>query len=278
VDWIETPSDYNRHQEYVDEIIEPLQELEQRGHPRYDVFRDWLKLQEEALQRNDEAYLEIVEQYEDDREEGSRNIDLFTEATGKLWNGLEETGADLLGVVYETLGHDSDAFGQYFTPHNVSRAKTEMVIGTDSFDDVDEPVRIGDPACGSGRLLLLAAQTLPEDVDAFFYGQDKDPVCAKMTALNLTYYNMDGLAVHGDSLTMDVYNVWETRGSPMGGELRRLPESEWPDFEDMFATADSEDQEDEDVDEVDAGTGENPDLDLEVDELESSELSDFIED
>jgi ribosomal protein L11 methylase PrmA len=46
-----------------------------------------------------------------------------------------------------------------------------------------EPLRILDPACGSGRMLLAAHRV--NGTGHEYYGIDIDPTCAKVTALNL---------------------------------------------------------------------------------------------
>ena len=180
-----------------------------------------------ALQRDDQQYLEIVNKYDNDRDRGEREIDYFTEAFGQLQNGMAQTNADLLGAVYEELAMTSDHFGQYFTPENVSKGIAEMAIAADELEPEDGPYTVADPASGTGRLLVHAARQIPDDVDAVFYGQDKDLACAKMTALNLCFFNMDGYAVQGDSLTMDYRRVWQTQGSALGGDIRELEDDEW---------------------------------------------------
>ena len=87
---------------------------------------------------------------------------------------------------------------------------------------------IVDPACGSGRLLVEAAKRQP---DAVYVGVDKDVTCVKMTALNLCLFNVDGYAVHGDSLTQEYHGAWQTTYSPLGGSVRELDEAAVPDFE-----------------------------------------------
>ncbi len=47
----------------VDEIIETLAQIRQRGHSAHTVFRDWINLMLYALQRRDDPYLEIVDDY-----------------------------------------------------------------------------------------------------------------------------------------------------------------------------------------------------------------------
>lgn len=226
---ISHPPEYAEFQDQVDPIIERLEEIERHERSRYDVFTDWVDLMLYSLQGDDEHYLDFVDKYDNDRPEGERAVDLYSQAFGNLQRGLAETNADLLGVVYEELGMDSDAFGQYFTPHNICEAKAEMVNDMD--EDREEPYTIADPASGSGRLLIHASRQIPDGVDAVFYGQDKDATCAKMTALNFTFFNMDGFAVHGDSLKMEKHRVWQTRRSPVGGEIRELEESEYPDVD-----------------------------------------------
>jgi len=219
-----------------------------------------------SLEGDDENYLSVVDNYDNDKPDGQRPADLYAEAFGELQRGLAETDADLLGVVYEELGMDSDAFGQYFTPHNVCDAKAEMVIDVDA--DRDEPYTIADPASGSGRLLLYAARNIPDGMDAVFYGQDKDSTCAKMTALNLCFFNLDGYAVHGDSLTMEKHRVWQTRGTPLGGEIQELAESEFPNI-------DCEAMRAEENEEQTAGNAGN-EVDLvKLEDIENTNLTDF---
>lgn len=220
------PPEYSQYQEQVDPVVEKLEQIERYGHSRYDIFNDWLDLMLYSLQEDDENYLGVVDKYDNDMSDGQRPVDLYAEAFGELQYGIAETEADLLGVVYEELGMDSDQFGQYFTPHNLCRLKADMVIDVD--EDRDDPYTVADPASGSGRLLLHAAKSIPDDVDAVFYGKDKDATCAKMTALNLCMFNLDGYAVHGDSLTLDRYRVWRTRATPFGGEIGELAENEYP--------------------------------------------------
>lgn len=50
----------------VEEILDPLETIEDRGFGRYDVFRDWVDLMLSALQRDDDAYLETLDRYDRD--------------------------------------------------------------------------------------------------------------------------------------------------------------------------------------------------------------------
>jgi len=179
-----------------------------------------------SLEANEDQYLEIVDGYDVERPEGVHAVDLYSQAFGALQQGLSETDADLLGVIYEELGQGSEAFGQHFTPHDVCDTMAEMIVDID--ETRDQPYLIADPTSGSGRLLVHVSKHLPPEKEAIYYGQDKDPSCAKMTALNLCFFNLDGYAEYGNSLTMDQYRVWQTESSIFGGAIRELDQEEFP--------------------------------------------------
>lgn len=208
-------------------VIDPLKQIEQRGHTRFDVFTDWLDLMLYALQGRDDPYLELVGKYSGDRhsERGTRSIDLFSEAFGQLMSTMETANCDILGQVYETLGMNSSAFGQHFTPSSVSTGAAGFLDAADSADR-DGPTTIADPACGSGRLLIQAARRV--DGRVFVYGHDNDDTCAKMAALNGCFFNMDGVWVHGDSLELTAHHAWKTAFSGLGGSITEVDPDEIP--------------------------------------------------
>lgn len=128
--------------------------------------------------------------------------------------GMNETNRELLGVCYETFGTQSEIWGQHFTPHSVCELVAEMLANN---TDPRPPITIADPACGSGRMLVVAAEQ--HDLQTICFGMDKDVLCAEMTALNLCLYNLDGAVMHGDSLTTEQHRAWRTRSTPLGGEV-----------------------------------------------------------
>ncbi|QSG11879.1 Type I restriction-modification system methyltransferase subunit [Halapricum desulfuricans] len=100
-----------------------------------------------------------------------------------------------------------------------------MIIDTD--EQEEDTYTVADPASGSGRLLISVARTIPTEVDTMFYAQDKDLICAKMTALNMYLFGLDGYAVHGDSLKNEKNRVWQIDSTAFFGEIRELDDSEF---------------------------------------------------
>lgn len=98
-------------------------------------------------------------------------------------------GDDILGDAYEYLMRNfatesGKSKGQFYTPAEVSRILAK-VIGIDKVDDYDTSVY--DPACGSGSLLIRAADEAP--IEVAIYGQEKEITTAGLAKMNLVLHN-----------------------------------------------------------------------------------------
>lgn len=126
---------------------------------------------------------------------------------------------DILGPLYmELASHGGrQALGQYFTPWPVAQMMSAMTLGMPSAKDNDELIRTIDPACGSGVMLLSAANFIlchdgPEALRRWsFSGVDLDPYCARMMAVqfiaNCAEHNLhvgELLVLRGNSLMPDM--------------------------------------------------------------------------
>ncbi len=102
---------------------------------------------------------------------------LILEMEESLENG---TGSDVLGTFYEMHLYRKGA-AQYFTPWPICQLMAHCLPCKQ--EENEEPMRVVDPCCGSGRMLL--ANALANGKEHYYYGINIDHTCVKMAAINL---------------------------------------------------------------------------------------------
>jgi type I restriction enzyme M protein len=119
------------------------------------------------------------------------------------FRGSRAEGDDLLGDAYEYLmrhfaTESGKSKGQFYTPAEVSRVLAK-VVGINGQTRQDETVY--DPACGSGSLLLKAADEAPRGMT--IYGQEKDNATWALAQMNMILHGQAGYADirKGDTIT-----------------------------------------------------------------------------
>jgi type I restriction-modification system DNA methylase subunit len=162
---------------------------------RYDlsrVFEDFLTMSMCAVTQNlqtgvsyyEDLYLETIAPYKTDELRHQ-----FPKLFGALVFEMEErlgssSGNDVLGEYYEQNLSKKKGKGQFFTPWHMCKLMAGISVGNDS-KDVTKPLRIIDPCCGSGRMLLASATC--HGKHRHYYGIDIDHTCVKMATLNLFF-------------------------------------------------------------------------------------------
>lgn len=202
-------------------VRKELEAIMNMGYRTYRVFEDWVGLMFYAFQRDDPPYLEIMGQYRNKGPEGQREADHFANATACLMRYMQATNEEALGPLYEEYAADHYR-GQFFTPAAVAQLMARICHTN---PPEQGRFKVLDPACGAGACLVAAAkeQTFEQNNRAIFVGQDIDLNCARMTALNLMFFNLDGIVVWGNHLTLEVREAWQTRRSlAFGGSIRPL--------------------------------------------------------
>lgn len=162
-------------------------------------FSDYLELSICALsnQAKEERYLEIISRYS--KEEASVFAEAFAAMVfemGDMNNGWH----DPLGAYFEefiTRGHN----GQFFTPVPITELMARI-----NLPEKTHGLRILDPACGSGRTLLSAAQQSGQFNK--FYGADVDHNCAMMSAINMCLHGLGGEVAWMNSLSNQYFGGW----------------------------------------------------------------------
>jgi len=185
------------------ELFKDLERLSHRsGVSRNQAFEDWLTAMTCALGRPlmEDEYLAMVERHKEGAKR-NRGIDLMPQMFAKLTNIMEDTRDDILGDLYQGAITYGEA-GQYMTPMPIAQLMARLTG--------DRGVTVYDPCCGSGRMLLAAANENRARLLRVFIGQDVDLRCVKMTTLNLALHNLTGYVIWGNTLAVESKRVYET--------------------------------------------------------------------
>ena len=122
------------------------------------------------------------------------------------------SGDDLLGDAYEYLmrhfaTESGKSKGQFYTPAEVSRIMAKVVgIGPDTRQDQT----IYDPTCGSGSLLLKAADEAPRGITV--YGQEMDNATWSLARMNLILHGQETAEIWSGN-TLAAPHFKNSRGS-----------------------------------------------------------------
>lgn len=172
---------------------------------KYDlsqVFEDFLTMSLCAFSHDprigkshDEAlYMETVARYKTN--ELRHNFPKMLAALILEMEARSPFGNDLLGEYYELNLAKKKGKGQFFTPWPICQLMASCV-SEETNEEREKPLRIIDPSCGSGRMLLAGAKY--NGTQQEYFGIDIDQTCVKMTAINLF---LNGI-FHGEIMCAD---------------------------------------------------------------------------
>ncbi|WP_455822744.1 type I restriction-modification system subunit M [Clostridium butyricum] len=114
-------------------------------------------------------------------------------------------GDDLLGDAYEYLMRNfatesGKSKGQFYTPAEVSRVLSK-VLGLDKM--TEGSITIYDPTCGSGSLLIKAADEAKCNVT--IYGQEMDNATAALAKMNMIMHSKETAEIWQDNTLSSPY-------------------------------------------------------------------------
>ncbi len=119
-------------------------------------------------------------------------------------------GDDIIGDAYEYLmknfaSQSGKSKGQFYTPAEVSRTMAK-VIGISGSTVASQTLY--DPTCGSGSLLIKAADEAPNGIT--IYGQEYDPTTAGLAKMNLVLHNKStGKIANANTLSNPKFKMGE---------------------------------------------------------------------
>ncbi len=218
-------------------LFKLLEETSQRsGVSRAQAFEDFLVMSVCALSggQMEDQYLDTVKKHSNG-EKGKRGCDTIGKMFGTLVAGMEQDTRDdmkdILGDLFQGAITYGEA-GQFLTPMPICQMMARMTIGepaesgerdeleggsqqtksdipndTPALSEDRERKSVCDPCCGSGRMLLAAAE-----INRSFelVGQDVDLRCVRMTALNLAFRNLYGYFIWGNTFRLEQKLVYRT--------------------------------------------------------------------
>lgn len=166
------------------------------GHNQFaDCFNNFLDLALSYFCNNmDERQMQLRKRVEED--ENFKNA--YKEAITAFGDDAEDYHDPLGDIFMSRISHGEK--GQFFTPESISLLMSEIIMG----DKIHDGMSINDPACGTGRTLLMALKHIrSKGYEPELYANDLSMTCAKMTLLNFCINSVDGAVTCGDALRMD---------------------------------------------------------------------------
>jgi type I restriction enzyme M protein len=112
----------------------------------------------------------------------------------------ENSWFDCFGDFYMLTGSQSkqSGTGQFFTPPHI----VDLMVMVQGDDQTGKGIRVSDPACGSGRMLIAFHARFPGN---YVFGEDLDLICCKMACLNLLLHGCEGEVVWRNALDPNDY-------------------------------------------------------------------------
>ncbi|ROR76003.1 N-6 DNA Methylase [Plantibacter flavus] len=167
-------------------------------------------------------HAEILASYSDDE------VARFPQMIAELILEFEKGFGDHLGHLYMSLDLGNESLGQYFTPYSVSSLLAKMTIGEQTTALDNQPfITLHEPSCGSGGMIVAFAEAM-DSVGLNYQRRvhvtavDLDQTAVHMTYVALTLLHMPAVVVHGNTLTLEEFDVWPTPAHVLGSWETKL--------------------------------------------------------
>lgn len=192
--------------------IRPLETISARKGSLQRIFSDFVRLVActlsprhtlagESKSIREQEYLETVAQYD------KREMELFQEAFISFVTEAEEhPHQDILGITYLEWASkgDKQARGEFYTPPCIAEMMARLTFDAPAIIESGKPVRIVEPACGAGTMILAAAKLFAPDHWHLprFTAIDLNPVACDMAFINTTLWSIPAEIVCGNALAL----------------------------------------------------------------------------
>ena len=187
--------------------LKPLETIGARKGRLSTVFADFVRLAAcclsprtpDGLSVREADYLETISRYD------AGEAALFTEAYHTFIEEAERNPhCDILGPLWldSTSKWSKQARGEFYTPPELCRLIARMTFDMEEAIASGRPVRICEPACGAGAMILAAAELFAPDHWHLprFTAIDLNPVACDMTFINTTLWSVPCEVICGNAL------------------------------------------------------------------------------
>lgn len=188
---------------------------------RWRIFSDFVQLAGYAISNlvdrthydeREAAYLNIARRY------NAQEMTIFANMLGQLQMEIVQADKyqDILGHIYEELELYNESNGQFFTPEHICTMMAKMITGNlkEQLSKKDY-LTLGEPCSGSGRMIFAFANEMHQQgfkpgKELFVQAVDIDIICAMMTYIQLSLYDIPAIVAHGNTLAMEINSEWYT--------------------------------------------------------------------
>lgn len=211
------------------DIVNIINSISGSYHPTV-VFNDWVEMMALALSNQAQLNVRIWEEREKRYKElvikHQKHIDAFTEMFAILTECFENGLDDYLGKIYMAIDAGNNRTGQFFTPFHIAEAVAKVALPD---PDDDGYIRLNEPACGAGAMIIAAAKALEEkginyQEKLIVVAQDLSVNSCYMCYVQLSLMGINATVIQGDTLAMQrprheqIYRTldlrwWEQYGS-----------------------------------------------------------------
>lgn len=217
-------------------MAKTIRELSHR-HGTYNVFADFCEMSAIAFSNvvdkrqykdREERYMRIVKKYE--KEEANK----IGYMLGMLTMEMEKEPRDVMGELFHELELHNEHAGQFFTPYNICRMMADMTFDDNAKSIVEKRgyITAHEPACGSGAMVIALADSMY--MSGINYQQalhvtavDIDSRCVHMAYTQFSLMHIPAIVYAGDTLSMEMRDVWYTPAHIIGNWDYKLKKSEF---------------------------------------------------
>ena len=121
-----------------------------------------------------------------------------------LLKDIHQKPGDYLGELYMQIEAGNKNAGQYFTPYDVSKFMAEITLG----ELPDKPFILNEPCCGSGGMVVAAADVFTDKM--LVVANDIDRHCVFMAYTQLSFAAVPAVVQWQDTLTQETWDTFYT--------------------------------------------------------------------